>query len=317
MSRCPPDAVPRRSVGSSASLGRDSEQVRGRRRFRDRIRRAVLVDVADGRVLATAVHPYANGVIDERAADRRRPRSSLPPDWALQDPDDYLRVFQTPSRRSCGRAASTPRTSSASASTSRPARCCRPPPTARRCAPLPDLRAEPHAWVKLWKHHAAQPQADRINEVARATGQAWLDRYGGKISSEWFFAKSLQILEEAPEVYARGRPPDRGGGLGRLAADRRRAPQRLHRRLQGDVVQAATASRHATYFAALHPDFADVVDTRMSRDLYELGERAGGLSERAAALDRPAARDRGRGRQRRRPRGRPRGDRHRGRARWS
>ena len=66
----------------------------------------------------------------------------------------------------------------------------------RRSAP------NPHAWVKLWKHHAAQPEADRINEVARETGQAWLDRYGGKISSEWFFSKALQILDEAPEVYA-------------------------------------------------------------------------------------------------------------------
>ena len=68
---------------------------------------------------------------------------------------------------------------------------------------LPDPRAEPHAWVKLWKHHAAQPEADRINDVARARGEAWLDRYGGKISSEWFFAKSLQILDEAPHVCAR------------------------------------------------------------------------------------------------------------------
>ena len=31
---------------------------------------------------------------------------------------------------------------------------------------------------------------------------AWLERYGGKISSEWFFSKALQILDEAPEVYA-------------------------------------------------------------------------------------------------------------------
>ena len=60
----------------------------------------------------------------------------------------------------------------------------------------------PHAWVKLWKHHAAQPQADHINEVARQRGESWLPKYGGKISSEWFFSKALQILQEAPDVYA-------------------------------------------------------------------------------------------------------------------
>ena len=33
-------------------------------------------------------------------------------------------------------------------------------------------------------------------------GEGWLARYGGKISSEWFFSKTLQILDEAPEIYA-------------------------------------------------------------------------------------------------------------------
>jgi L-ribulokinase len=61
-----------------------------------------------------------------------------------------------------------------------------------------NLRREPHAWVKLWKHHAAQPEADLINQVAAERGEPWLARYGGKISSEWFFAKALQILREAP-----------------------------------------------------------------------------------------------------------------------
>ena len=54
---------------------------------------------------------------------------------------------------------------------------------------LDELRRQPHAWVKLWKHHAAQPEADRINAVAADAGEPWLARYGGKISSEWFFAE--------------------------------------------------------------------------------------------------------------------------------
>ena len=37
---------------------------------------------------------------------------------------------------------------------------------------LDKWRNEPHAWIKLWKHHAAQPQADLINEVAEARGEA-------------------------------------------------------------------------------------------------------------------------------------------------
>ena len=51
----------------------------------------------------------------------------------------------------------------------------------------PEFAANPNAWVKLWKHHAAQPEADRINELAAKRGESFLARYGGKISSEWFF----------------------------------------------------------------------------------------------------------------------------------
>ncbi len=60
----------------------------------------------------------------------------------------------------------------------------------------------PHAYPKLWRHHAAQEQADRITTLAEARQEPWLARYGGRISSEWEFAKALQILEEDPEVYA-------------------------------------------------------------------------------------------------------------------
>ena len=243
--------------------------------------RAVLVDVLDGAVLATAVSTYSHGVIDEvLPLDDRR--VELPPDWALQDPDDYLCVFQTAIPEVL-------RTSGVD-----PAdvigvgidfTACTMLPTTADGTPLcvlPDLRAEPHAWVKLWKHHAAQAQADRINEVARATGQPWLDRYGGKISSEWFFAKTLQILEEAPAVYAR--------------ADRLiEAADWVVWQLTGEERRNVTTAGYKAmwsrqdgfpsrdYFAAVHPDLADVVETRMSTQLHELGERAGGLSERAAA----------------------------------
>jgi L-ribulokinase len=157
-------------------------------------------------------------------------------------------------------------------------------PVTRDGTPLSFLdrwRENPHAWVKLWKHHAAQGQANRINEVARQRGEYWLDRYGGKISSEWFFSKSLQILEEAPEVYA---------AAGRLIE----AADWVVWQLTGvETRNTCTAGYKAMvqdgtfpsreYFAALDPRFADVVETRMSRELAPLGARAGGLTEAMAA----------------------------------
>ena len=148
---------------------------------------------------------------------------------------------------------------------------------------LEELRDEPHAWVKLWKHHAAQPEADRINAVAAERGEPWLARYGGKISSEWFFAKALQILDEAPELYDRAE---------RLIE----AADWVVWQLTGSETRnTCTAGYKAmwskrdgfpdsAYFAALDPRFEHVVDEKMSRTLLAPGSRAGVLTERAAAL---------------------------------
>ena len=52
--------------------------------------RAVLVRVSDGAEIANAVSEYSHGVIDDRLPESN---VKLEPDWALQDPDDYIRVF--------------------------------------------------------------------------------------------------------------------------------------------------------------------------------------------------------------------------------
>ena len=52
---------------------------------------------------------------------------------------------------------------------------------------LPEFKEEPHAYVKLWKHHGAEEEAKLMNDVAVARGEEWLPTYGGKISSEWMY----------------------------------------------------------------------------------------------------------------------------------
>jgi len=243
--------------------------------------RAVVVDVADGRQLGSAVYAYRHGVIDARLPLPGRD-VALPPDWALQDPDDYLRVLQTAVPEALAAAGADPADVIGlgidfTACTMLPTRADGTP----LCL-LPELRAEPHAWVKLWKHHAAQPEADRINEAARRLGEAWLPRYGGKISSEWFFSKALQILDEAPDVYAR--------------ADRLiEAADWVVWRLTGVETRNPTTAGYKAiwskrdgfpspaYFAALDPRFGDVVDAKMSRAIARTGDRAGGLTAEAAS----------------------------------
>ena len=240
--------------------------------------RSVLVDVADGREVATAVYPYSNSVIDERL-----PESGvrLEPDWALQDPEDYIRTFQNTIPAVLKQSGINPADVIGigidfTACTMLPVKA-----DGRPLCVLPEFRKKPHAWVKLWKHHAAQPEADKINETARAMGQGWLDRYGGKISSEWFFSKALQIANEAPEIYA--------------AADRLiEAADWVVWQLTGvETRNSCTAGYKAmwskregfpekAYFAALNPLLADVVDAKMTRNIRPIGDKAGGLTEQAA-----------------------------------
>ena len=64
-----------------------------------------------------------------------------------------------------------------------------------------DLEQQPLAWPKLWKHHGAKTQTDRINQLAQRRNENFLKRYGGIIGLEWFFPKIFETLEEAPAVF--------------------------------------------------------------------------------------------------------------------
>lgn len=241
--------------------------------------RTVLVDLSNGEEVATAVFSYVDGVIDEKlpGTDIR-----LEPDWALQNPADYVRAVKVTVPQVLGESGvdgddvigiGIDFTS------------CTMLPTKLDGTPLCDLseyRSNPHAWVKLWKHHAAQPEADHLNAVARELGEPWLSRYGGKISSEWFFPKVLQILHEAPELY---------DGADRLIE----GADWIVWQLTGvETRNACTAGYKAIwekrtgfprpdFFAALHPRLRDVVAEKMSDSLWTLGARAGGLTAQMAA----------------------------------
>lgn len=157
--------------------------------------RAVLVDVGRGTVAATAMHVYPHGVLDRVLPGRTEP---LPPDWALQHPGDWLEALEVLLRTMAAGGHPSDIIGIGIDFTS-----CTVLPTTAEGTPLcllPELQRDPHAWPKLWKHHAAQPYADRINAARDRPGGAFLDLYGGKTSSEWSWAKGWQVLAEAPDV---------------------------------------------------------------------------------------------------------------------
>ncbi|GGJ02074.1 ribulokinase [Alicyclobacillus cellulosilyticus] len=234
--------------------------------------RVLILNLANGEEMATVVVPYRHGVIDDVLPETGEP---LPPDWALQDPDDYIHVLTEGIPAALAKAGIR---GEEVIGIGIDFTSCTVLPVTRDGIPLcalPEWRRNKHAWVKLWKHHAAQRIADRINEVAAARGETFLSRYGGRISSEWYFPKLLEVFEEAPEVYA--------------ACDRFiEATDFIVWFLTGrEVRNSCTAGYKAMwseeeglpsddFFRALHPSFTQPAE-KLGTTFYPLGTRAGYL----------------------------------------
>jgi L-ribulokinase len=235
--------------------------------------RAAVIRVANGELVSSVIVPYPDSVIDSKLPGGPK----LEQDWALQNPRDYLLVIEKgipKALKSAGVKAEqvvglgTDFTASS------------PLPVKSDGTPLcflSEFRKHPHAWVKLWKHHAAQPEADRINEIGGERNEEFIRIYGGKYSSEWFFSKLLQIVNEAPAIYA--------------------ATERFIEAADWIVWQLTGVEKRNTctagykamwvkgkgfpsgdFFRALHPTLENVIGTKVPETYYPLGARAGGLT---------------------------------------
>ncbi len=239
--------------------------------------RALVVRLRDGAELGSAVHDYRHGVADRTLPGTGAP---LPPEWALQVPSDYVDVLREAVPAAIAAAGVDP---AVVIGIGTDFTACTMIPVTADGVPLcelPEFAANPHAYVKLWKHHAAQGQADRINELAAKRKEPWLARYGGLISSEWEFAKGLQILDEAPEVYA--------------ATDRFvEAADWIIWQLTGRYVRNACTAGYkgiyqdggypsAEFLRELSPGFERFVADKLEQEIGRLGDRAGGLTAQAA-----------------------------------
>lgn len=241
--------------------------------------RAVLVDVLTGEVVAQATKEYTHGVMEEFLPDG----TVLEPDWAIEHPADYIEVLEVtipkvlketgiPAEDVVGMAIDFT--------------ACTMLPVDKEGMPLcfkEELKSVPHAWLKLWKHHAAQAQANKLNQIAAERGEDFLARYGGKISSEWMIPKIMQILEEAPEIYD--------------MADRfMEAADWVTMQLTGkETRNSCTAGYKALwhkvkgypskeFFGALNPKLANVVEDKLSKDILPQGAKAGELTEAMAKM---------------------------------
>ncbi len=159
--------------------------------------RALVVEIGTGRELGAATLAYPHQVMDECLPSGKK----LGADWALQHPQDYLDCLRETIPAALAQAGVAAEDVIGVGIDFTACTLLSAKKDGTPLCFLPEYQDEPHAYIKLWKHHAAQGQADRLNAIASERGETFLARYGGKISSEWAIPKIWQVLEEAPEIY--------------------------------------------------------------------------------------------------------------------
>ena len=159
--------------------------------------RAILIDL-QGNQLSEASHSYKHGQILKHLPHND---TKLPPDFALQHPSDWIDSSAIAVMQAISDAGVNPDSivgigTDFTSCTMLPAKADGTP----LCL-LDQYKDNPYAWPKLWKHHGAKEQTQRINELAIKQKVPWLKNYGNIIGLEWFFPKILETLDNAPEIY--------------------------------------------------------------------------------------------------------------------
>lgn len=244
--------------------------------------RALLVDL-NGRERGVAVVKYPHGQITETLPGTGE---KLPPDFAFQHPQDWIDATADAVKMAlkAGNVTAADILGIGVDFTS-----CTMLPALSDGTPLcltEKWRAEKFAWPKLWKHHGAISQTERINKVARERNESWLSRYGGIIGLEWFFPKMLETLECAPAVFDATQVWLEAGDWF------------VWRLVGGDSSQLTRSTCQAGYkgmwnseegfpsqafFKALHPKLENVVAEKMPGRFLAPGQKAGGLCADMAA----------------------------------
>jgi L-ribulokinase len=161
--------------------------------------RALLVDVANGGELATAVHAYETGeegIIFDPAD----------PNLARQNPADYVRGIEDVVRSLLAEARKADRSFD-------PAQVVgigvdttgsTPIPVDNTGTPLSfqkKFKNNPNAQAWLWKDHTSYAEAVLITELAAKEHPEYLAKCGGTYSSEWYFSKIFHCLRTDPAVF--------------------------------------------------------------------------------------------------------------------
>lgn len=240
--------------------------------------RAILVDVADGNIIAESTLEYKHGVMDEYLCNTD---VKLPSDYALQHPRDYIDVIEycIPDIISRSGVHNSDIIGIGIDFTS-----CTVISTYADGTPLcfsEKFNKHPDAYVKLWKDHSSLPYAEKITKLAKDKGYEFINRYGGAISSEWLIPKIMLIADKSPEVYNE-------------AAYFIEAADWIVWQLCGKQTRSSCTSGYkalwhskegyppAEFFEKLDPKFSNLLTEKLNAPIQSIGTKAGRITKKWA-----------------------------------
>lgn len=240
--------------------------------------RALLVNVVTGEEIGSKSCPYPHGVMEEKLGSVR-----LGSDWALQDPEDYLYCLETVTK---GVVAETGINPEDVIGVGVDFTACTILPIDTEgvaLATYDKYKEEPHAYVKLWKHHAAQPYADKLNAIARERNEDFLDYLGGQISSEWLVPKVMQLVEEAPHIYEEANQIIEAGDwiVACLTGEYKRSSCQAGYK---GMYNKRNGYPSKDFYKALDPRLENLVEDKLPGEIYPIGSCAGYLNDKGVAL---------------------------------
>lgn len=237
--------------------------------------RAFLIDTTNGKVVAKYVKPYTHGTIQNELHGKK-----LPHTFALQHSDDYMEVIEEGIPHLIEISQVNPEdiigigidfTSSTVIFTD------------KDLVPIHNLAGfenNPHAYVKLWKHHGAQREADLLFQTALDHKNRWLGCYGFNVSSEWMIPKIMEVMNQAPEVLeVTENIMEAGDWIVNRLTDKN---IRSNCGLGFKSFWEETSGFHYDLFDEIDPQLSKIVKDKVDAPIVSIGETVGTISEKMA-----------------------------------
>ncbi|MGW7797060.1 ribulokinase [Staphylococcus xylosus] len=237
--------------------------------------RAFLINTENGEIEAQYIRNYTHGTIEGELGGEK-----LPQNFALQNANDYMEIIETGIPTIIEKANISVSeivgigidfTSSTVIFVDEQME-----PIHNRAG----FQDNPHAYVKLWKHHGAQDEADLLFKTALEGENRWLGYYGFNVSSEWMIPKIMEVNNKAPEVMA-------------VTANIMEAGDWIVNRLTGQNVRSncglgfksfweAETGFHYDLFDKVDSDLSDIVRTKVDAPVVSIGDSVGTLCKEMA-----------------------------------